>query len=276
MFGRNLLAPSTPQVTRVSADNSPQAKPGGITIDWANSVAALGADATNPDGSVIKSGLKYLRYGQVMCKITGGTNTINTSGVPTGGTFTVTVTTSSPVAGAASQTTAAIAFNATAAAVATAIGLLTNVGAGNVTGTGGPLTTTPVTLAFASFLGTVNLALANNSLTGGTTPSVAIGASLTLATNTTGYFGPYDPAASDGRQNLNRGDCYVLDETVLQYGLAGSVLSAQNDQVGCAIEGGLIWIDRVLQSGTVTGTLALGPTLANFLAAFPNFRLAKN
>lgn len=271
MFGRNLLAPSTPQVTRVSADNSPYTKPGGITIDWANTVAALGADATNPDGSVIKSGLKYLRYGQVVCKITGGTNTLTSTA--TGGTVTLTVTTSSPIAGAPSQTTAAIAFGATAAQVATAIGLLTNVGAGNVTGTGGALGSAPVTLVFASLLGTVSIAIGTNSLTGG---SLTIGASLTAATNTQGLFGPYDPAASDGRQLLNRGDCYVLDETVLQYGLAGSTLSAQNDQVGCAIEGGLIWIDRILQSGTVAHTLALGPTLAEFLAAFPTFRLAKN
>jgi hypothetical protein len=270
MYGRNLLAPSTPQVTRVSADNAPQAKPGGITIDW-STVAALGADATNPDGSVIKSGLKYLRYGQVVSKITGGTNTLTST--HTAGNLQLVVTTASPVGGAPSQTTANIAFNATAAQVATAIGLLTNVGAGNVTGSGGPLGTGAVTLVFAPFLGSVSIALGTNTLTGG---AFTIGASLTAATNNQGMFGPYDPAATDGRQNLNKGDLYVLDETVLQYGLAGSVLSAQNDQVGCAIEGGLIWIDRVLQSGTAAHTLALGPTLAEITTAFPNFRYVRN
>jgi hypothetical protein len=83
MFGRTLLAGSTPALTRVSADNSPTQKPGGITIDW-TTVAAPGSDTTLPDGSVIKSGNKFLRYGQVMTKIAGGTNTLTSTA--TGGT----------------------------------------------------------------------------------------------------------------------------------------------------------------------------------------------
>lgn len=69
MIGRNLLSQNTVQPTRVSADGSPEYKTGGITIDW-TTVAAVGSDTTLPDGGVVLSGQKYLRYGQVMTKIT--------------------------------------------------------------------------------------------------------------------------------------------------------------------------------------------------------------
>jgi hypothetical protein len=270
MFGRNLLSSNNILQTRVSADGQPHYKAGGIAVDWANSITALGSDTTYPDGSLIRSGNKVLRYGQVVTKIAGGTNTLTSTA--TGGTVTLTVTTASPVGGAPSQTTAAIAFGATAAAVATAIGLLTNVGAGNVSGSGGPLGTGAVTLTFAPILGTVTVAIGTNSLTGG---SLTIGASLG-AGNTQGFFGPYDPAASDGRQTLTRGECFIMDETILQYPAGISQLAGANDQVGSAIEGGLVYLDRIIQSGTAAHTLALGPTKAELLAAFPMLRFVEN
>lgn len=274
-YGRTVLTNNSVFPTRVSADGSPKYKAGGVTIDWTSVTAVSGSDVTLPDGSIIRIGQKYLRYGQVICKITGGTNTVNTSGTPTGGTFTLTVTTSSPVAGSASQTTGNIAYNASASTVATAIAALTNVGSGNVSASGGALTSADVVLTFAPSLGTVTIALGTNALTGGTTPSVAIGASLTTG-STRGEFGPYDSSASDGRQSLNRGDCFVLDETLLQYGSGSSLLSASNDQVGGAIEGGDIFIDRVLQSGSASHSLAAGPTLSEFSTAFPLFTFVRN
>jgi hypothetical protein len=42
------------------------------------------------------------------------------------------------------------------------------------------------------------------------------------------------------------------------------------------LEGGLVWLDRIIQSGTVTHTLALGPTKAELLMAFPLIRLVEN
>jgi hypothetical protein len=36
------------------------------------------------------------------------------------------------------------------------------------------------------------------------------------------------------------------------------------------IYGGLVFKDRLIQSGVATHTLAAGPTLAEFLVAFPN------
>jgi hypothetical protein len=271
MYGRNLLAGSTVNMTRVSADNAPQYKAGGATIDW-TTVTATGSDTTLTDGSVIKTGIKYLRYGQVLCKITGAANTVTIGGTPTGGTFTLTVTTSSPVAGAPSQTTSALAYNAAASVVQTALQALSNVGTGNATVTGSA--GGPYTIVFGSALGTVTVGGSIASLTGGT-PTFAAGASIASGT-TVGYFGPYDPGASDGRQTLTRGECFILDETLLQYGIAGSGLAGANDQTGGLIEGGLLWLDRILHSGTATHTLALGPTKAEVLTAFPSIRVVEN
>src|SRR5947207_488256 len=120
MIGRTLLAGNNSIFpTRVSADGSPVYKAGGVTLDW-GTVAALGSDTTYPDGSIVRSGQKVLRYGQVICKINLSTSatTQTLTGTATGGTFTLTLTrpdTNQPV------TTAAIAFNATAATVLAAI-----------------------------------------------------------------------------------------------------------------------------------------------------------
>lgn len=46
-------------------------KAGGVTIDW-STVATNGSDTTLPDGQVVPAGTKYLRYGQILMKITSG------------------------------------------------------------------------------------------------------------------------------------------------------------------------------------------------------------
>jgi hypothetical protein len=99
---------------------------------------------------------------------TGGTNEVQRvtiTGVPTGGTFALTY---------AGATTANIAYNATAAAVQTALEALGNIAVGDVVATGGPLPATAVTITFG---GTQNVRdvpaiTASNALTGGTTPTV--------------------------------------------------------------------------------------------------------
>lgn len=90
------------------------------------------------------------------------------TGTPTGGTFTLTY---------AGQTTGNIAFDATAGTVDTALEALSNIGAGEVTCTGGPLPGTPVVVPFSGTLASTNLALMTGDgalLTGGTTPAVSI------------------------------------------------------------------------------------------------------
>lgn len=104
--------------------------------------------------------------------------TIATTGVPTGGTFTLKYR---------GQETAAIAYNAAASAIASALQALTNIGATGVTATGGILPT-PVAVAFAGPLANTDvfmLQLGTNSLTGGTAPTV------TIAQTTQGIT--YDP-----------------------------------------------------------------------------------
>lgn len=80
----------------------------------------------------------------------------------------------------------------------------------------------------------------------------------------TGKFGPYDPAASDGRQLLARGDCFIVNR--------GVMANDPKSDYPEAIDGGRVWIARVVQSGVATHTLAVGPTLAELLAAFPNIQ----
>ncbi|MFE4651536.1 major capsid protein [Streptomyces sp. NPDC056707] len=93
--------------------------------------------------------------------------TVAVTGSPTGGTFTLTVQ-----IGADSQTTAAIAYNATASAVQSALVALSNVGSGNVTVSG----TTTKTVSFSGDLddAVVTLTGSGAGLTGGTTPAVAV------------------------------------------------------------------------------------------------------
>src|SRR3954451_6710120 len=79
--------------------------------------------------------------------VLGGVNeqqTVTITGTPTGGTFTLTY---------AGATTAAIAFNAAAAAVTTALEALPNIGPGNVLVSGGPGPGTPYVVTFQNALG---------------------------------------------------------------------------------------------------------------------------
>jgi hypothetical protein len=94
----------------------------------------------------------------------GGTSTVQTvtiTGAPTGGTFTLT---------ANGHTTAPIAYNATAAAVQSALATALGVGQATVTGSAGG----PYTVTFAGSMGSVPQMTAASSLTGGTTPGVTV------------------------------------------------------------------------------------------------------
>ena len=89
------------------------------------------------------------------------------TGVPTGGTFTLTYS---------GQTTGPIAYNATAAAVQTALEALNNIAPLDVVVTGGPGPATPYTFTFGGTLAgrDVVAMTATGSFTGGTTPAIAI------------------------------------------------------------------------------------------------------
>lgn len=73
---------------RVSADGNPLAKIGGVTVEWASVTAASAAFTVLPTGATaaanfyvaggndldyVDAGEKFLRFGTVLCKVSGGT-----------------------------------------------------------------------------------------------------------------------------------------------------------------------------------------------------------
>jgi hypothetical protein len=263
-YGRNTFG-GTGRGIEVSSDGSPLWKTGGITIDWATVAAVATNDATIDDGLVVKVGNKYLRYGQVMTKITLTGKDVVTIDA-TGGTFTLSVVDALGTI----QTTSALAYNAAAATVQAALVALSNVGTGNATVTGSA--GGPYTITFADALGGVTLTASGASLTGGSgTATVA----QTAPGGDFNKFGPYDPAATDGRATLTRGECFILNSTVVQNAIAGFGIEASSDHPG-VIYGGRVWKARLIQSGVATHTLALGPTLAELLTAFPMIQPVEN
>lgn len=241
----------------VSADGAPEWKAGGVTLDWSK-VTAEASDRTLSDGTVIKAGFKGLELGTVLCEIAlGEVQTVTVSGSPTGGTYTLKAT-------GGTVETATIAYNAAAAAVQTAIRGLGGAYAGVVvTGSAGG----PYTVTFPVGGGdVVALTLGTNSLTGGSSPSAAV--TTGTAGTAPGTYGPYRSDATDGRQNLTRGRCFILNETITELGPLG-MGTAPTDHPG-VFEGGRVWRAR-LRVGQVNPTSIGGdaPTVAAFEAAFP-------
>jgi hypothetical protein len=89
------------------------------------------------------------------------------TGSPTGGTFTLTYS---------GQTTSAIAYNASASTIQSALEALSNIAVGDVACTGGSLPATAVVVEFKGALATTNVASMTHtdSLTGGSTPAVVL------------------------------------------------------------------------------------------------------
>lgn len=143
------------------------------TVDFANTLIGNGAPVLQAQSSLVAY-LCWLSCGQET--VTGGTNAVQTfteTGIPTGGSFTLTYT----INGVA-YTTAAITFNTTAAALLAQItAVLPAWGAPNLVAAGGPFPGTPITLTAQANQALANRALplptVTSSLTGGTTPAVA-------------------------------------------------------------------------------------------------------
>lgn len=148
------------------------------TFDFATTFTTKVIPAGVVLGKITTSG----KYGPYDDAGTNEVQTVTVTGTPTGGTFTLTYS---------GQTTAAIAYNANAAAVDAALEALSNIDAGEVTVTGGPGPGTPWVVTFTGDLQGTNVAemTADDALlTGGTTPAVAV------TTTTAGVAG-----ATDGR-----------------------------------------------------------------------------
>ena len=107
-------------------------------------------------------------YGTNLGLKTNEVQSVAITGTPTGGTYTLTY---------AGQTTAGIAWNAAASVVQAALRALSNIGAADVTCTGGPHPGTPVVVTFTGNLAGTDVAQMTGSgtlLTGGTTPAVVV------------------------------------------------------------------------------------------------------
>jgi hypothetical protein len=87
-----------------------------------------------------------------------------------------------------------------------------------------------------------------------------VGQLLTKIT-ASGKFGPYDPAAADGRQLFVRGDSFLVNRLVLE-----DDPTSDHPNV---IDGGMVYFDRLIQSGVGAHSLAAGPTRAELEALFP-------
>lgn len=83
----------------------------------------------------------------------------------------------------------------------------------------------------------------------------------------TGLYGPFDPAAGDGRQTPTTGKCGLLNRTIIQNGILG-ITAVNNDNTNVVV-GGRVWEARLIQSGVGTHSLAAGPTRAELLAVLP-------
>lgn len=157
-------------------------------------LAAATVPAQTIDGV---AGQKVIQPGTAIAKITSGPDagkvgpfqgsgtaevqTLTPSGTISGGTFTITL---------GGQTTAPIAFNATAAVVQAALEALPNVVPGDVLAAGGPANSVAITLTFfGNFIGDAPAVSVSSAGLTGSTPVI------TPSTTTPGVAG-----AADGRQ----------------------------------------------------------------------------
>jgi hypothetical protein len=235
---------------QISADGDPIRKSSGITVDWA-SVAAASENLTLNDNVSVLTGEKYLRYGQVLTRITAGEiNTLTVGGSSISGNFTLSL---------GGATSSAIAYNASNATIRGAVEALATVGTGNVavSGTTGASGGT-LTFTFNQSLGNVSLSGNATNLTNGT---------LTFATTSQGgrygKYGPYDPDAVDGRATVENGAVVIVGETVKEE----DTRSNHPDP----IIGGELWKSRIIANSSA-GSLADGPTYTVLVSALPSIR----
>lgn len=230
-------------------------KVGGITLDWALFALVTGAALTLADDAIVAIGQAYARFGQILCRVKTTEVQVVTLTSATGGTFTL--------AGSV-----AIAYNAAAAAVQAALVTIFGAGLVTVTGSAGG----PYTVVFDDSLGNVATMAVVDSTTG-SGHAVAV-TNTNQGGGNQGKLGPYDPAATDGRQLLTRGDCYILNQTVLQNGVIIGLGGGVTDHPA-VFDSGLAWKPRILMT-TGTHSLAAGPTVAEFEAAFPGIIYVQN
>lgn len=276
-FGRTVHGKLGSSLMALASLKGANFKIGGVTIDWATVAAVTGADVELKDGTTIKIGKKYLRYGQVLCRIgVAEVQTYAWTGGPTAGSAILTL----PEAGEGqpAQSTAPIAFDASAAVFQAALNALSRIGPNGATvgrtGAGSNADPYIYTVTYLRDLGNVPQMTAVHTFTGGTTPTVTPG-TTTSGGASAGKFGPYDAAASDGRQLLARGHTFILNETWLEEAALGLTTQA-TDYPNGVFDTGTVFYDRLLATTAGAGTLALGPTFTTLEAAMPGITYVRD
>jgi hypothetical protein len=255
-YGRQVLTNTGIPVMTLANLADADWKPGGVTIDW-SLITAVTADTVLADGTTIPNGQKGIEFGTILCD-TGIAEVETLTITATGGTYTL---------AGNGNISVPIAFNATSALVQSAIRALGGVYA-NALVTGAAAG--PYTITFERGQGNVTNLVPDNTLATGGTAAVTTG----TAGTGTGMYAAYDSGASDGRQTLSRGHCFILNETVLQTGAQGIVGVASDNPA--VFSGGLVWKAR-LKIGSVNPVyLGTGsqPTVAAFETAFPKITYA--
>lgn len=262
-YGRQVLNKTGRDVMVLADLQDAQFKVGGITLAWAL-FAAASSDSTLTDQTPIKAGEKYCRFGQIVCKVTQPeVQTVDLSGDadPTGGTWALTVF---------GEAVSGLAYNASAATVQAAIRALDNPAASGVSVSKSGFV---YTITFPDTAENVPAVTVNHFLTSGGSITVAVG-TTTQGTSNAGKYGPYDPAATDGRQNLTRGNCWIINRTVKENGAIADLQSGTASDHPQAFDGGTAWKPRILMTSGAH-SLADGPTVAEFEAAFPRIAYAQ-
>jgi hypothetical protein len=274
-FGRSSLGGVGRSMQLLANQQTARFKPGGITLDW-GTVATnnTGSNIVWDDGVIVEPGSQGLRFGQCLCRISAAeVQTVTFVGTPSSGNFVVWG--QNPFTGVGQNYS--LPYNPTTAQFQTAMDTIFGAGntvVGGTTGTGPFTITTAGALAFSS-MPLLAFDVTNDGGTGGyngqgagagLNAGVTVGATISAGANS-GMYGPYDTAATDGRQTLARGSFYWLNESVI----VGDTLSNHPG----VIEGGLVWKDRLIAT-TGTHSLILGPTFAEFEPLMPGINYVVN
>lgn len=176
------------------------------TLDVSEFVSGTHYDATT---KVMPAGVAVARLAGVLVPFAPAAEaqTIQVTGTPSGGDFKLSVN---------GEVTAAIAYNADAAAVQAALEALSNVGVGDVTVTG----TTTKTITFGGAYAGVDvptILLANNGLTGGSSPSVTIVTTVPGGAQVLAGFLAYPEVLlrTDGTVSDTAVVAYIVDATII-------------------------------------------------------------
>jgi hypothetical protein len=298
-YGTILCALIVPEVQTISIDAT-----GGTFTATGNS-ATTPATAYNASAATVQANIRGLggNYASVVVTKVQNRWTLTEAAGTDGGTFDLLIT-----RGGVSREVSGLAWNvASTTTLDAAIEALDIIGAGGVVATGSA--GGPYTLVFLPTLGDVEVEVVSDATTTGgvtkggiavanlaggayvitfpvgtgnvtalttTATSLTGGASTaTVATATggdvTGTYGPYSSAATDGRQNLTRGYCYILNESLTELGPLG-LGDAASGHSG-VFDGGRVWRTRLKIAGANPTSIGGNqPSAAAFEAAFPRIR----